>query len=127
MAPDRDTFPGLTGLGRRTVRDQLPKLRAALDAGAPVLLGLVTVHTYDPTQLAKCHIVLAYGYSAAPRALAIAVYDPNSPCRDDIRITVDTTTGSGAAKIAHNVHIRLPIRGCFVLPTVPEDPPALTA
>jgi hypothetical protein len=127
MAPDGDTFPGLPGLGRRTVRDELPKLRRELDAGAPVLLGLVTVHSFKPTDVGRCHIVLAYGYTATPTALTIAAYDPNSPGHDDIRITVDTTTGGKPARIVHNVGTRLPIRGCFVLPTVPQDPAALTA
>jgi hypothetical protein len=126
MSPDGDTFPGLAGLGRRTLRE-LPKLRAALDAGAPVLLGLVTVHSFQPAEVAHCHIVLAHGYDAAPSSLTVAVYDPNSPGRDDIRITVDTPTGGKRPRIKHNVGLRRPIRGCFVLPTVPQDPAALTA
>jgi hypothetical protein len=121
MSPDGDTFFGLSGLGRRTI-DQLPKLRAGLDAGRPVLVGLVTVHTFNPAELGKCHIVLAYGYDAGPTSLTVSVYDPNSPGRDDIRITVDTTTGGDAPRITHNVNVKRPIRGCFVLPTPPGDP-----
>jgi hypothetical protein len=124
MSPDADTFFGLSGLGSRTL-DEVPKLRAGLDAGAPVLLGLVTVHTFNPAELGKCHIVLAYGYDAGPSSVAVRVYDPNSPLRDDIRITIDTTTGDGAPRITHNVNIKRPLRGCFVLPITPADPTAV--
>jgi hypothetical protein len=124
--PDADTF-GLAGVGRMTVRDQLPKLRIALGAGAVALLGLVTVRTVNPRLIGKNHIVLAYGCETGPTAVTIAVYDPNSPHRDDIRITVDTTTGGGPARITHNVGIRLPIRGLFVLPVPPGDPTPVAA
>jgi hypothetical protein len=121
MSPDGDTFFGLSGLGRRTI-GQLPRLRAGLDAGSPVMLGLVTVHTFDAVELGKCHIVLAYGYDAGPTSCTVSVYDPNSPRRDDIRITIATTTGGDAPRITHNVNIKRPIRGCFVLPSPPADP-----
>jgi hypothetical protein len=127
MSPDGDTFFGLSGLGRRTIREQLPKLRAAVDSGGLALLGLITVRTFNPAELGRNHIVLAYGYQPTASSLSVAVYDPNSPRRDDIRITVDTTTGGEAPRITHNVGITRPIRGLFVLPLRTADPAPVAA
>ncbi len=126
LLPDADTFFGIAGVGHRTI-DQLTTLRTGIDRSALVLLGVVTVRTANPIALGKNHIVLAYGYDATPTAVTVFVYDPNSPRRDDIRITVDTTTGGRAARITHNVHIELPIRGLFVLPTPLGDPTPVAA
>jgi hypothetical protein len=120
MTPD-DTFFGIAGVGRRTVREQLPKSRAAIDAGGLVLLGLVTVHTFNLAEIGRNHTVLGYRYRSGPGSVSIAVYDPNSPGRDDVGITVDTT-GDDGARITHNVGIKLPIRGFFVLPLTTADP-----
>jgi hypothetical protein len=120
MTPD-DTFFGIPGVGRRTVREQLPKARAAIDAGGLVLLGLVTVHTFNLAEIGRNHTVLGYRYRTGPGSVSIAVYDPNSPGRDDVGITVDTA-GDDGARITHNVGIKLPIRGFFVLPLTTADP-----
>ena len=87
-----------------------------------MLLGLVTVRSATPAQLAECHIVLAYGCTRAAGRAEVAVYDPNSPGRDDITIGVDTTDPGGATPLTHNVGLRRPIRGFFVLPYRVADP-----
>ena len=117
MTPD-DSFFGIAGVGRRTVSEQLPKAWAAIDAGGLVLLGLVTVHTFNLGEIGRNHTVLGYHYRTGPGSVSIAVYDPNSPGRDDVGMTVDT----GTARITHNVGIKLPIRGLFVLPLTTADP-----
>ena len=96
MTPD-DSFFGISGVGRRTLRDQLPKVRAAIDAGGLVLLGLVTVHTFNLGEIGRNHTVLGYRYRTGPGTASIAVYDPNSPGRDDIGITIDTDADDSPA------------------------------
>ena len=79
-APDRST--GLLwwrrrGIGEMTVADHLPTIRAALDAGHPCPLGLVTVSGIDPRNLGANHVVLAYGYRLDDSGeLTLRVYDP---------------------------------------------------
>ena len=123
VTPDHDTVFGLrAGTRRMTIDDELPRIEAGIGRQRPVLLGLVTVRSAAPAQLAKCHIVLAYGCTRTAGVTRIAVYDPNSPRRDDIAIVVATTDGGGPAVISHNVGIRRPIRGVFVLPYRTADP-----
>jgi hypothetical protein len=125
MTPD-DSFFGIPGVGRRTLRDQLPKVRAAIDAGGLVLLGLVTVHTFNLGEIGRNHTVLGYRHQTGPGSTSIAVYDPNSPGRDDVGITIDTDAAD-APRITHNVGIKLPIRGFFVLPLATADPTPVAA
>ncbi len=120
MTPD-DSFFFIPGVGRRTLRDQLPKARAAIDAGGLVLLGLVTVRTFNLGEIGRNHTVLGYRHRSGPGTTSIAVYDPNSPGRDDIGITI-ATDADDAPRITHNVGIKLPIRGFFVLPLTTADP-----
>ena len=121
--PDGDTLFGLRpGLARLTIRDELPRVRAAVDRGRPALLGLVTVRSPTPAQLGNCHIVLAYGYSDDDCRVRVDVYDPNSPRRDDIALALDTSHPGSRTPIEHNVRISRPIRGFFVLPYRKADP-----
>jgi hypothetical protein len=123
LTPDQDTIFGLrAGLRRLTIRDELPRVEAGIGRGRPVLLGLVTVRSATPAQLAECHIVLAYGCTRTAGRAEVAVYDPNSPGRDDLAIGVDTTDPGGARPLVHNVGLRRPIRGFFVLPYRVADP-----
>ena len=50
------------GLAWRTIRVQWPQIRADLDRGTPAALGVVTVASSRPADLALNHQVLAYGY-----------------------------------------------------------------
>src|SRR5438105_15462828 len=78
--PDHDTLFGARhGVSRMTIQDQIPQVTASIDGGQPCTLGLVTVYTADPTQLGKCHQVLAYGYDWNGTYFRASVYDPNSP------------------------------------------------
>lgn len=65
------------GLAWRTVRMQWPQIRADLDRGTPAALGLVTVASSKPADLALNHQVLAYGYDRSGNAVTVRVYDPN--------------------------------------------------
>ena len=71
-----------------TIRDEWPKIRAGLDAGRLVNVGLVRTSGNDPRKLTLNHQVLAYGYTLDGRSLDIAIYDPNHPGDDTITLKV---------------------------------------
>ena len=83
----------LTGLGSRgaaTVRREWPRIRAGIDVGQLPQVGLVRVAGPNPLTLGRHHQVLAWGYrlDAAAGTLAIRIYDPNWPGRDDVELLV---------------------------------------
>jgi hypothetical protein len=69
------------GVRRATVEDELPRLRRAVDAGRPVVLGLVGARTLGAVGDGN-HQVVAYGYEGSnPRRETVTVYlyDGNHP------------------------------------------------
>lgn len=71
----------IDGVSRLTIEGEWPRVRADLDCGLPVPLGLVKAHSFSPRQLPRNHQVLATGYDLddATGALTIRAYDPNYP------------------------------------------------
>ena len=85
--PDVGLGFGLPGRASIMVHDEWPRIRASLEAGHPVPLGLVKVKSKDPKDLCKNHQVLAYGYDLDDSSnLTLWLYDPNYPDRDDVRL-----------------------------------------
>lgn len=87
--------------GRRelTVRHGLPDLRRSLAAGEPALLGLIRVVTWDPRKVVENHVVLGYTLDERADGTAeIAVYDPNHPGDDTVRLRV---APDGAVAYSH--------------------------
>ncbi len=68
-----------------------PRIRAAIDAGRLVRVGLVRHHGWSPMELAKDHQVLAHAYAIDGDVATLRIYDPNWPGRDDVTLTVDAT------------------------------------
>lgn len=125
--PDQDArlaVRGLTvtvrGVRRRTAGREWPRVRASIDAGRPVPLGVVTVAAANPLLLGHNHQVLAYGYDVAGTRVSLAVYDPNSGPDDGVRIRFDT---SGGGALTHNLNVGWPVRGFFVTAYSPATPP----
>jgi len=83
--------------GTATVRDEWPKIRAGLDAGDLVNLGLVRASANDPRRLTSNHQVLAYGYALDTASAAIAIYDPNHPLDDTVELRVEL---DGAGRVS---------------------------
>jgi hypothetical protein len=74
---------------RLTLTRGLPGLRRALAAGRPAPLGLVRVVSWDPRRVVEHHVVLGWGLTEHPGGGAeVAIYDPNLPGRDDVRLLV---------------------------------------
>jgi hypothetical protein len=105
------------------LRAQWPQVRADLDRGVPVPLGVVTVASARPADLADNHQVLAYGYELAGGHLRVRVNDPN-PGRDDaVAIEVDTAAPARARAFTHNLDLDRPVRGFFRTTYAPLAPP----
>ena len=68
------------------VRDEWPRIKASLDLGHPMPLGLVKVKSDNPHDLGKNHQALAYGYDIDGTNVTLWLYDPNYPDRDDVRL-----------------------------------------
>lgn len=82
---------GASGVARRdrtSIRDAWPAVRREIDAGRPAGIGLIHVASADPRRLVGDHQVVAYGYvlDAAAGTVALAIYDPNHPDDDTIRL-----------------------------------------
>jgi hypothetical protein len=111
------------GLAWRTIKVQWPSVARDLDRGVPVPLGVVTVRSSDPHDLAQNHQVLAYDYTRSGTAVTVAVYDPNRADQDDIIIRFDIATPTEPTTFAHNLGIAHPVRGFFRAAYSPSDLP----
>jgi hypothetical protein len=95
LLPDGETLLSRTGAlphGRAwvTIREEWPKIQADLDAGVPAPLGLIQVKSADPVDVTHNHQVLAYGYDLDDdNNLSIAIYDPNHPDDDGVRLALN--------------------------------------
>jgi hypothetical protein len=122
--PDRPT--GWSRLLRRapqttaTVRDEWPTIRAALDAGRLVNLGLVRTSGIDPRRLTLNHQVLAYGYSLDAGRLAVAIYDPNHPGNDTVELRIELDANGRVTRIEQSTGE--PLRAFFQAPYTAKPP-----
>ncbi|HEY9905320.1 MAG TPA: hypothetical protein V6D43_23310 [Candidatus Sericytochromatia bacterium] len=127
----------ILGTQKRTY-DEFEEIRAKLDDGNAVVLGLVYVSGSNNLEIWNNHQVLAYGYSeASATTIDINIYDPNYPQRDDVairveRVPVGTTFVPGVPPRKRTVlgfkcMQRVPegnkdLRGFFAMPYVPVIP-----
>ena len=76
-------------LHRPTVEREWPKIRALLDAGTPVPLGIMKVRSWNPRLVGRNHQVLAVGYDVdRSGVVTVHVYDPNYPSDDGVSLSV---------------------------------------
>jgi len=98
--PDPPT--GIAALLRRetarvvAIRDEWPRIRAEIDAGHPGVVGLIRTSGASPWALTRNHQVLAFAYEATDERIAIRVYDPNHPGRDDVELRATISPDTGA-------------------------------
>jgi hypothetical protein len=115
------------GLSWRTLEVEWPQIRASLDAGTPVPLGLVTTSSTNPKDLALNHQVLACSYTrdgGRDGRVTITVYDPNSGQRDDVTIAFELGNPVGPTTFDHTIDITHPVRGFFATPYDRATPPS---
>ena len=116
LAADQPTWAD-PGVLARTRDEALPRLRRRLDAGRPVVLGLVAATTLE--DLASNHQVVAYGYEVddATGAMRITVYDPDRPDQE-VLLSAEPSHPYLESSASDE-----PWRGCFVQDYLPERPP----
>jgi hypothetical protein len=112
------------GLPWRTINTQWSQIKADLDEGIPVPLGIVTVASGNPKDLGRNHQILAYDYETAGHELTVRVYDPNRGQRDDISIRFDAGNPGRRTQFDHNLGINGPVRGFFRTAYRPAPLPA---
>ena len=87
--PAHDTVLGPHGTSWLTIRDVMPVVRRSIDNGHPSPLGLILIHSSDPTLMGKNHQVLAWAYRDAGNTTTVRIYDPDAPGDDNANITFD--------------------------------------
>ena len=115
------------GLAWRTIRVQWAQIRSDLDRGRPAVLGVVTVASSKPAELALNQQILAYAYDISGVETIVRVYDPNRGQRDDVWIRFDTSKPTKAIVFEHNLGLRRPVRGFFRTAYAPTARPAVPA
>ena len=104
------------------VRDrEWPRVRGAIDAGRLATLGLIRAASANPFALTANHQVLAYGYRVEPGSVAVRVYDPNWPDRDDVEERMILDPG---APPRFESSTGEPLLGFFLAPYAAVDPKA---
>jgi hypothetical protein len=102
---------------RKWTASEIPQLRAEIDAGRPVALGLVGARTLRDVGR-RNHQAVAFGYQAVTGGVDVLIYDPNDH---------DTTSilhwRRDQSPIAASNRPRRPWRGLFVHDYTPRVPP----
>jgi hypothetical protein len=112
------------GVSWRTIKVQWPQVSSDIDRGVPVPLGVVTVASNDPRDLARNHQVLAFGYRRSGARVTLQVYDPNRGRRDDIFIGFDAASPTQSTTFEHNLGIgERRVRGFFRAAYTPDGIP----
>ncbi len=103
-----------------------PQIRADIDAGLPSPIGLVQVRSTDPLRMGGNHQVLVYGYRVDGSRVALRIYDPNHPGRDDLELGFNlddpTVVVSSTMPVGGDGQIRAFF--CHGYAFVPPPPPA---
>jgi hypothetical protein len=130
--PDREPFwapwLGRFGIDRHSrtyvmVHEEWPPIRAELDAGRLVPLGLVRVVDRDPRLLGRNHQVLAYGYELDGSSLTVRIYDPNVAGGDGVTLALNVSDPMAAVMPQYSAPG--PAVVCFFrTPYRPADPVA---
>ncbi len=111
------------GTSYRTVEEELPKLRQAIDKGIPCTLGLILVNSTNPADLGKNHQVMAYAYADQGNTTTVSVYDSNVP-DTEVTITFSTSHPERGTKFDYSGN-EAELFGFFTVPYRPADPSAL--
>lgn len=107
--PDHDTGIGpisRPGVAALTIKHELPKILADIDAGHPSPLNLVQVASANPADLGKNHQVLAYRYAIDDADnLTLSVYDPNKNHdeADDVALMLNLSNPAHSTPITHTL------------------------
>jgi hypothetical protein len=109
------------GRSQSMILDAWPAIRGELDAGHPSVVGLVRVINADPASLGDDHQVLAYGYGLDGDRLSLAIYDPNHPDDDSVRLTLSIADPTVAVDVAYSAADG-PVYSFIHIPYAASDP-----
>ena len=115
--PDHPTVVNGIGVARATREEQLPKLKALLDAGVPQPLGLSQATALD--QFGNDHQVVAYGYEEQGPETCIFIWDNNHPLVESM-LRFKTAYDPGDHAVRHSDGSQW--RGWFVSAYSPQVP-----
>ncbi|HXG26394.1 MAG TPA: hypothetical protein VNL94_06035 [Candidatus Binatia bacterium] len=101
---------------RESVKVAWPAIRRDIDAGRLPVIGLVREAGWNPLSTGMGHQVLGYRFDASPERIAIGVYDPNHPGRDDVELAIERGHG-GDIRLSQSTGEAL--LGLLHLPYVP--------
>ncbi len=82
---------GVEHAARRARDVEWPRIRAGIDAGRLVRVGLVRHHGLNPWGMTDSHQVIGYAYVVDGDEVTLRIYDPNWPGRDDVALTLRAT------------------------------------
>ena len=129
--PDHDTGFGpftRAGVSSMTIKNELPKILASIDAGNPMPLNLVQVASANPGDLGKNHQVLSYRYDIDDaQNLTLWVYDPNKSHddADNAWLMLNLAHPDRATPITHTLgNTGDTVRGFFHGHYTPTAPPS---
>ena len=108
------------GVSHLTKVDEFAKLKASIDRGSPVTLGLIVAR--DLAHLGSNHQIIAYGYDETPDAQTVYIYDVNYPNRELALISANNALGWREDDDALKLHLEW--RGWFIQDYKPKRPPA---
>jgi hypothetical protein len=77
-----------------------PKIKAELDQGHLVMIGLVKIVSADPRDLNHNHQVIAYGYDLEGSDLRLLILDPNIP-RREVELGIDISDARGETTVTY--------------------------
>ena len=103
----------------RALDEAWPAIRSVVDGGHLAAVGLVRRAEANPLRLTLNHQVLASGYRVEPGLVAIRVYDPNWPDRDDVEAQIVLGPDSRPTGLASTTGE--PLVGLLSLPCPPGD------
>ena len=105
---------------REVALDQAwPAVRSEIDAGRLAPVGLVRRAEANPLRLTLNHQVLAWGYRVEPGFVALRLYDPNWPDRDDVEAQIVLGPDGRPTGLASTTGE--PLVGLLSLPSPPRD------
>jgi hypothetical protein len=119
--PDHPTWINGIGVARATREEELPRIKAVLDAGQPCLLGLSQARSIG--DLGNDHQVVAYGYETDGRYTSLLVYDNNHP-GTEVRLRFTADYDPGERQVEQSVGGKV-WRGFFLGAYSPVTPPFL--
>lgn len=105
--------------GEESLCRWLPRIRAEIDAGRTPVVGLIREQGLSPLRLTHNHQTLAFAYDEYPDGVALRVYDPNHPGRDDVTIGAMVTPDAGrpsGRRITLRQSTGEPLAGFFLQP-----------